>query len=57
VHSGATRAQKIDTLFSSLKWAWCGFHKKCTWKCNFQLAFLHLVGYAGYVVHSGASGV
>jgi hypothetical protein len=33
-----------------------GFHKKCTGTHYVELVFFHLVGYAGHVVHSGASG-
>jgi hypothetical protein len=40
-----------------LGWDRYGFHKKCADRCYAKLMFLHPVGYAGHVVHSGASGV
>jgi hypothetical protein len=38
-----------------LGWARCSFHKKCTRTPYVQLVFLHPVGFASHVVHSGAS--
>jgi hypothetical protein len=38
-----------------LKWALCGFHKKHGGTRFAELVFLHQVGSAGHVVHSGAS--
>jgi hypothetical protein len=39
-----------------LGWTHCGFHKMCVGSCYAELVILHLVGSAGRVVHSGASG-
>jgi hypothetical protein len=39
-----------------LVWAQCSFHKKRVEPCYVDIVFLHPVGYAGHVVHSGASG-
>jgi hypothetical protein len=41
--------------FFMLRQARCGFHKKCTRTLYAQLVFLHSVGSADHVVHSGAS--
>jgi hypothetical protein len=38
-----------------LLWAWCCFHKKHVDTPYVELVFLHPVGSAGQVVHSGAS--
>jgi hypothetical protein len=40
-----------------LGWAWYVFEKKHTRTGNAELVFLHPVGSAGHIVHSGASGV
>jgi hypothetical protein len=39
VHSDATGARNIDTLFFMLGWAWYGFHKKCDGTHDAILAF------------------
>jgi hypothetical protein len=36
---------------------WCGFHKKRAGTRYTKFVILHLVGYAGHVVHPGASRV
>jgi hypothetical protein len=56
VHSGASRARNIDTLFFMLKWAQCGFHKKRARTCYNKLVFLLLVGSAGQIMHSRVFG-
>jgi hypothetical protein len=38
-----------------LRWAWCGFHKKRVGSRYAEVVFLHLVGFAGHVLHSRAS--
>jgi hypothetical protein len=55
MHSGASRAQKVDALFFMLGWDWHGFSKKSARKRYAELVFLHPVGSPGHVVHSGAS--
>jgi hypothetical protein len=39
-----------------LRWAWCGFHEKCTEKHYAEVVFLHPVESVGHVVHSDAFG-
>jgi hypothetical protein len=56
VHSGASRAQNINTLFFLLGWDRYGFNEKHAGTYFAELVFLHPVGYAGHVVHSGATG-
>jgi hypothetical protein len=45
----------MDTLFFLLRWDRYRFQKKCVEARYAKLVFLHLVGYAGHVVHCGAS--
>jgi hypothetical protein len=40
-----------------LTWAWYRFDKKCIGTHYIKAVFLHPVGSAGHVVHSGASRV
>jgi hypothetical protein len=54
VHSGAFGARNVDALFFMLRWDRYGFDKKRAGTRYSKLVFLHLVGYAGNVVHSGA---
>jgi hypothetical protein len=48
-------AQCQHTIFK-LGWAWCGFHKQCARTHYVELVFLHPVGSAYHVVHTGAFG-
>jgi hypothetical protein len=38
-----------------LEWDWYGIHKKCIGTCYAEIVFLHLLWFAGHVVHSGVS--
>jgi hypothetical protein len=52
----ASGARNIDALFFVLGWDRSGFHEKHIGTSYVELLFLHPMGYAGQVVHSGASG-
>jgi hypothetical protein len=54
VHSST---QNTDTLFFTLGWDQYRFDKKRVRTCYAKLAFLHLVGVAGQVVHFGAQNI
>jgi hypothetical protein len=56
VHSGASVAEKVNAVFFMVGWDRYGFDKKCPTTSYAELVFLHLVGYAGHVVHSDATG-
>jgi hypothetical protein len=55
VHSGASGARNVDTLFFMLGWDQYGFDKKCIGTRYAELSFLYPVGSASHVVHFGAS--
>jgi hypothetical protein len=56
VHSVASGAQQVDALFFMLRWDRYIFQKERIETRYTKLGFLHPVGYAGHVVHSGAFG-
>jgi hypothetical protein len=56
VYSIESRPWNVDALFFMLGRDQYGFVKKDTRTCYAKGVFLHPVGSAGYVVHSGASG-
>jgi hypothetical protein len=47
----------MDALFFLLGWERHGIQKERVETHDPKLVFLHLVGHAGHIVHSGASGV
>jgi hypothetical protein len=47
---------KHRCTFFHTRWAWRSLHKICVGASYVKLVFLHPVGYAGHIVHSGASG-
>jgi hypothetical protein len=49
-------AKRLHTIFL-LVWDRYGFKNKCVETCYDKILFLHLVGYAGHIVHSSVSGV
>jgi hypothetical protein len=57
VHSSASGARNVDTLFLMLVWGRCDFHKKHTRTRYAKLVFLHSVGSTSHEMHSGASEV
>jgi hypothetical protein len=56
-HPGASGARNVIALFFILWWDRYGFDKKHTRTRYVKYVFLHPVGSAGYVVHSGRFGV
>jgi hypothetical protein len=57
VHSGEFGERNIKALFVTLGWDRYGFYEKRVSIHYTELVFLHPVGFACHVVHSGASGV
>jgi hypothetical protein len=55
LHSGASKARNVDTLFFMLGWDRCRFHKKCVGTRYVELMFLHPMRSVGHVVHFGVS--
>jgi hypothetical protein len=55
LHPGALEAQNIDALFFMLVWDRYGFDNKCFRTRYAKFVFLHPMGYAGQVMHSGVS--
>jgi hypothetical protein len=56
VHSGASGAQNVDTLFFLLGWDQYKFEKTYVRTRYAELLFLHPVGSTGHVVPFSASG-
>jgi hypothetical protein len=57
VHSGASEARNINTLFFILGWDRYGFVRKHAGTRYTEFVFLHAVGSAGHLVYSVASGM
>jgi hypothetical protein len=52
-----SRERIVDTLFFNLRWDQYGFDKKhFRTRCAELVSFLHSDGFAGHIVHFGASG-
>jgi hypothetical protein len=56
VHSGTFGMRNINALFFMLGWGRYRFDKKHARTHYIELVFLYPVGFAGHVMHSGASG-
>jgi hypothetical protein len=56
VHSGASTARNVDTLFFMPVWDRYRLHKKYAMTCYAELLLLQPVVSADYIVHSGAFG-
>jgi hypothetical protein len=53
--SSASGPHNIDTQLFIVGWDWYGLHKKHVGTRYSKLVFLHPVGSAGHVMHSGVS--